>query len=107
MHSPQTLRRGNTRFSTSATDQPASASRMAAVEPATPPPITSASKRLLIAPRDEEMAERAGRVLGQRPLVCRRGSPRGADLVVAKPGDHTHDRIVTRDVVAADQAEQP
>ena len=44
MHSPQTLRRGKRCFSTSATDQPARASRIAAADPAGPAPTMTASK---------------------------------------------------------------
>ena len=43
MHSPQTLRRGKRCFSTSATDRPARASRIAAVLPAGPAPTTTTS----------------------------------------------------------------
>ena len=44
MYSPHTLRRGNSAFSTIATRSPPRASESAAVAPAGPPPITSASK---------------------------------------------------------------
>jgi hypothetical protein len=43
MHSPQTLRRGKSCFSIRATDQPACASRIAAVEPDAPAPMMIAS----------------------------------------------------------------
>ena len=45
MQSPHTLRRGKPCFSTSATDQPARASKIAAVDPAGPAPTMTTSKR--------------------------------------------------------------
>src|SRR6185503_21239442 len=54
MNSPQTLRRGNVAFSTSATCQPATAINRAAAEPAGPAPITTASWSMA---GDEQMGE--------------------------------------------------
>ena len=53
------------------------------------------------------MAERTGRGFAQRPTIRDSCPPRGADLVVAKTRVHARDRVVPRDVVAADQPEQP
>jgi hypothetical protein len=69
-NSPQTLRRGKGTFSTMATDQPALASINAAVVPAGPAPMMSASyftgspllSRLNVA-RYEAMGERPRRAL--------------------------------------------
>jgi hypothetical protein len=43
MNSPQTFGRGNSLFSTIATDHPARARMSAVAEPAGPPPMTAAS----------------------------------------------------------------
>ena len=48
MHSPHTLRRGNACFSIRQTDQPALASRMAALAPAGPAPTMRVSKAVCI-----------------------------------------------------------
>src|SRR5215831_3517667 len=52
------------------------------------------------------MAKGAGRAFPERPAIRDRRAPSGADLRVPKPRMHANDRIVARDVVAADQPEQ-
>ena len=77
MHSPQTLRRGKRCFSIRATDQPACASRIAAVEPAGPAPTTATSNSRFMASgpraRAEAMREQAVVVFVEPPrgrLAC-------------------------------------
>ena len=60
MHSPQTLRRGKRCFSTSATDQPARANRIAAEDPAGPAPTMTASNTLRIMASQRVLRESSG-----------------------------------------------
>src|SRR5438132_11909103 len=62
-NSPHTLRRGNGTRSTSATDQPARASSSAVVDPAGPPPITTASKECVT----RDSTQKAQRVPNDEP----------------------------------------
>src|SRR5688572_10557239 len=105
MNSPHTLRRGKRAFSTTATDQPARASRRAAVEPAGPAPMTIASNNRGQTTffGDEKMAEQAGPALLQLPVRVR--GPQRRQLPPGEPRPHREHGIVTRDVVAAEQAQ--
>src|SRR6188474_2055579 len=98
-YSPHTLRRGKALFSSTATERPARASSSAAVAPAGPPPMISASS---IAPRHEQVAEGPGRPLEELPP--RR--PGCGELAVAEPRAYADHRVVARDIVGADQADQ-
>src|SRR5688572_77637 len=98
MNSPHTLRRGKLVFSTIATDQPARASRSAAVEPAGPAPMTIASNM-----RDEEVAEEAGAALLEVPAAVH--GPERRELAPRESRAHREDGVVARHVVAADQPE--
>src|SRR2546423_5837405 len=100
-NSPQTLRRGKRAFSSTTTARPARARRAAAMAPAGPPPITSASQR--IAPRHEDMAERPRRLLFELPSAA---WPEARKLIVGKSGAHADHRVVARDVVAAQRPEE-
>src|SRR5689334_17219233 len=66
MNSPHTLALGNSLFSTSATRQPSAANSRAAVAPAGPEPITTASYSTGLL-RDEEMGEGKMTTFGQNP----------------------------------------
>src|SRR5688572_13881301 len=99
MNSPHTLGRGNAAFSSTATERPARARSRAAVAPAGPPPITTASNDR-IATRDEEVAERRRGLFNQGPSPI--GRPQRAQLLAGEAGAHADHRVVARHVVAAD-----
>src|SRR4051812_31439387 len=103
MYSPHTLRRGKGVFSTTATERPARASSSAASAPAGPPPMTRTSNAGM-APGDEEVAEGRRQLFRQRPALARR--PDARQLRAAEARAHADHRVMARDVVAADGAEQ-
>src|SRR3954447_12911734 len=96
MNSPQTLRRGNSLFSTIAIDHPARARSSAAVEPAGPAPITMASYRMLralaAAAGHETMGEKPRRVLMKLPRP--RFGPKRGKLAAVEAGLNAQDRVV-------------
>src|SRR5207248_1784610 len=102
MNSPHTLRRGKRVFSSTMTLRPARARRAAAIAPAGPPPITSASQRIAL--RHEDMAERPCAFFFHPPSSA---WPQTRKLISAKPGAHTHHRVVARDVVTAQRPQEP
>src|SRR3954470_18170937 len=102
MNSPQTLRRGNSAFSTSATCQPASASSRAAAEPAGPAPITTASWSMA---GDELMGKRKDAAFVGFPF--RALGPERRQVLSRKSGAHAGKRIVAADVVGAQHKNQP
>src|SRR5207245_9999531 len=112
-YSPQTLRRGKFALSTTATFQPARASVSAAVAPAGPPPIRSASYfsamshwpqchlRAVQALRNETMAEQPDRLFAETPAPVSR--PQRGQLGSVETRAHTGDRVVPGDRIAAEE----
>src|SRR5439155_5026791 len=106
-YSPQTLRRGKFAFSTTATSQPARASVSAAIAPAGPPPISSASYGSVMSvlpwchSRDETMAEQPDCLFAEEPAPVFR--PQRGQLLSVESRAHTGDRVVPGDLVAAEK----
>src|SRR5258706_12108390 len=101
INSPQTLRRGNRLFSTSATLQPAWASSRAADEPAGPAPMMSASQRMsqkhLAEGKNPALLADPGAILG----------PQHRQFQVAESSPNTRHRIMAGDVIAPPPKNQP
>src|SRR6185437_13992188 len=104
MNSPQTLRRGNSAFSTNATCQPASASSRAAAEPAGPAPITTASWSMMPL-RHEQMGEREDTALVDLPIRAFR--PERRQVPPRKSRANAGQRVMAADIVGAQHEHQP
>src|SRR3954471_7196777 len=102
MNSPQTLRRGNSAFSTSATPQPACARRRAAAAPPGPAPMTRTSCSMA---RRQEMGERKDAALVQRPAAA--PGPKGRQVPPMKSRAHAGQGVVAGDVIGAQRKHQP
>src|SRR5207253_2006303 len=99
MNSPQTLRRGNSAFSTSATRQPSCANSRAAAAPAGPAPITTASSRMT---RREEMGEGKDAALFDQPT----GWPQCRQFAAVEARAHAGDRVMAGHVIGAQGKDQ-
>src|SRR6185437_2135049 len=102
MNSPQTLRRGNVAFSTSATCQPATAINRAAAEPAGPAPITTTSWSMA---GDEQVGE--GKDAALLDFPCRALRPERRQLPPRKSRAHAGERVMAADIVGAQHEDQP